>query len=53
MNLHQAIDDMGTFLAYAITLEEEASGRYEELADALDTHNNPEIAKTFRTLANV
>ena len=51
MNLQQAIDDMNTFLAYAITLEEEAADRYDELADALDTHNNPEVARAFRTLA--
>ncbi len=51
MNLQQAINDMNTFLAYAITLEEEAADRYDELAEALDTHNNPEVAKAFHTLA--
>lgn len=50
MNLPPAIDDMDTFLAYAITLEEEAADRYDELADALEIHNNPDVAKAFRTL---
>jgi rubrerythrin len=50
MNLLDAIADMDTFLAYAITLEEEAADRYFELADALDIHNNPEVAGALRTL---
>ncbi len=52
MNLQNPIEDMETFLAYAITLEEEAADRYDELADTLETHNNPDVAKAFRTLAS-
>ena len=51
MNLQQALDDMNPFLAYAITLEEEAAERYDELADALEIHNNTQVARAFRTLA--
>lgn len=43
--------DIPTFLAHALALETEAHDRYNELADALETHNNPEVAALFRSMA--
>ena len=39
------------FLAHACELEQEAQERYAELADALDAHNNAEVAAFFRAMA--
>ena len=39
------------FMARAYALELEASERYAQFADQLETHNNPEVAKLFRKLA--
>jgi|GEM_PF-37059 len=38
------------FLAHSLTLETEAAKRYSDLADILDTHNNPEVAQLFRDM---
>jgi len=40
------------FMAQAWEMEIEAAQRYSDLADALETHNNPEVAAMFRTMAN-
>lgn len=42
---------VGIFLAHALTLEAEAAERYDELADAMQTHNNKEVADMFRQMA--
>ena len=42
---------VATFLAHALALETEAAERYAELADAMEVHNNPEIAALFRQMA--
>jgi rubrerythrin len=39
------------FLAHAAELEADAMTRYEELADALQVHNNPEVAAFFAQMA--
>ncbi|HBO11835.1 MAG TPA: rubrerythrin [Halieaceae bacterium] len=39
------------FLAHACELEQEAHDRYTELADALEAHNNGEVAAFFRAMA--
>lgn len=39
------------FLAHAIALETEAGDRYDELADLMEVHNNPEIAVLFRQMS--
>jgi rubrerythrin len=39
------------FMARALAIETEAAQRYEEFADAMQTHNNPEVAQMFRTMA--
>lgn len=40
------------FLAHSIALETEAGDRYEELADVMDVHNNPEVAQLFRQMSD-
>jgi len=39
------------FMAQALAMEIEAVERYSEFADAMETHNNPEVAAMFRTMA--
>ncbi|MGY6587470.1 MAG: ferritin-like domain-containing protein [Wenzhouxiangella sp.] len=43
--------NLGAFLAHAVVLEDEAAERYDELADAMDNHNNAEVAALFRKMA--
>jgi rubrerythrin len=45
------IDTVEELLAHALTLETEATERFEEIADNLEVHNNPEVAALFRKLA--
>ncbi len=44
--------DIALFLAHAVALEQEAADRYDELADAMETHNRPEICELFHKLAH-
>ena len=46
-----AIETVEEFLAHACALENEMAERYDELADSLEVHNNPETAALFRKLA--
>lgn len=46
-----AIATVAEFLAHAAALEWESAERYEELADNMEVHNNPEVAELFRKLA--
>jgi rubrerythrin len=39
------------FLAHALALEEEAMTRYRELAEAMEMHNNPEVAGFFSEMS--
>ena len=48
-----AASSLDAFFAAAIAMEEEAAQRYEEFADAMDMHNNAEVASMFRRLAAV
>ncbi len=41
------------FMAQAVAMELEASQRYAELADALESHNNREVAELFRKMSVV
>ena len=43
--------DVADFLVHAMMLKEEAAARYDELADAMDVHHNPEVAELLRHLA--
>jgi len=40
------------FMAMAYAMEREAVERYTEFADAMEVHNNREVAAMFRTMAN-
>jgi rubrerythrin len=39
------------FMAQALAMEREAVERYSEFADAMEMHNNREVAALFRTMA--
>lgn len=42
---------LDAFMAQALAMECEAVERYTDFADAMETHNNPEVAAMFRTMA--
>jgi rubrerythrin len=44
---------LSDFMAQAIAMELEARERYEEFADAMEAHNNREVAAMFRKLATI
>jgi rubrerythrin len=46
-----ATPSLTDFMAQAIAMELEAQQRYEEFADAMEAHNNPEVAAMFRKLS--
>lgn len=43
--------DVGAFLLHAVVLEDEAAGRYDELADTMEVHHNDDVAELFRQMA--
>jgi len=43
--------ELAQFLAHSIELESEARDRYQELADSMAQHNNPQAAQFFRRMA--
>jgi rubrerythrin len=42
---------LNELMGQALTMEREAVARYTELADMMETHNNPEVAALFRKMA--
>jgi rubrerythrin len=44
--------NLDDFMAQALAMEREAVERYSEFADAMDVHNNVEVAALFRTMAS-
>ncbi len=44
-------EHLGSFLAHAVVLEDEAAQRYDELALAMHQHNNPTVAELFERMA--
>ena len=40
-------------MAQALAMEQEAARRYAEFADAMEVHNNPEVAALFRKMAGI
>lgn len=44
-------DAIALFLAHSIALEMEAGERYEELAETMEVHNNPDVAALFRRMS--
>lgn len=49
--LSDMINSLPEFLAHALELEVESAQRYRDLADAMQVHNNPEVAELFNRLA--
>jgi len=47
----QAIDSPATLFAVALEIETDAVERYKLLAEQMETHNNPELARIFLDLA--
>lgn len=47
------IGSIDELMAYAYALEVEASERYADFADAMEMHNNREVAELFRKLARI
>ena len=45
------VSSLNDLLAVAYQIESDAVERYNELADQMETHNNPELVKIFRDLA--
>jgi rubrerythrin len=48
-----SVRTMNELMAYAYALEVEASDRYAEFAEAMEAHNNREVAELFRKLARI
>lgn len=46
----QTLEDL---LAHALALESEAVERYEEMAEQMEAHNNPELAELFHKMAAI
>jgi len=46
------IESVEEFMVHAMELEVASSDHYEELADAMEVHNNLEVAELFHKLAN-
>jgi rubrerythrin len=44
---------LGDLMGEAVAMEFEAAQRYEELADAMETHNNRAVAALFRKLSDI
>ncbi|HRQ55847.1 MAG TPA: ferritin family protein [Azoarcus taiwanensis] len=47
------IESVEQLLAHALAMETEAVERYNELADQMEVHNNPDVAQLFRKLAEI
>ena len=44
---------LGELMSHALVMEMEAAQRYADFADAMDTHNNREVAALFRQMAGI
>ena len=44
---------LNEFMALALAMENEAAARYAEFADAMEMHNNLEVAALFRKMADI
>jgi rubrerythrin len=44
---------LGELMSQALVMEIEAAQRYADFADAMDTHNNREVAALFRKMADI
>ncbi len=50
---HKGPRTLGELMAQALAMEMEAAQRYVEFADAMETHNNREVAALFRKMAGI
>ncbi|MCC6194178.1 MAG: rubrerythrin [Burkholderiales bacterium] len=48
-----APETLAELMANALAIELEAAERYGELADVMETHNNPEVATLFRRMQHI
>ncbi len=46
------MDTLEEFIAHAIALEEDSAIRFDDMADALDVHQNHEVTELFRKMAH-
>lgn len=53
MNEHLKLDSVSDMLAFVLAVENEASERYAEMAEAMDAHNNTKVAEIFREMADI
>jgi len=49
----KAPQTLAELMAQALAIEVEAAQRYADLADAMETHNNREVAALFRKMADI
>ena len=47
------VPNLEEFMSRAYAMELEATERYTQFAEQLDAHNNPEVARLFRKLAEI
>jgi rubrerythrin len=52
-NAPTVINTPDELLAHATEIEAEAMERYQDLANQMDIHNNPRVAKLFRAMAQI
>jgi rubrerythrin len=50
--IHKSILSIEEFLAHALVLENESVEHYQELAQSMEVHNNPEAAGLFKKLSD-
>jgi rubrerythrin len=50
--LSGSITSVGEFLVHALELEIESVERYQELADSMEVHHNPDVAALFQKLSD-
>lgn len=52
-NQYPNLETVADMLAFVLAVENEASERYAEMAEAMDAHNNTKVAKLFRDMADI
>jgi rubrerythrin len=50
--MDRLMDTIEEFIAHAIALEEDSAVRFDDMADALDVHQNHEVTVLFRKMAH-
>lgn len=52
-NEYPRLETVADMLAFVLAVENEASERYAEMAEAMDAHNNTKVAKLFRRMSEI